>query len=97
MNEILLGKGEQPVHLLAKYGNRHGLVAGATVESFELTYLSTKASLSAAKASVSQAYANLAQAKANLGYATIRAPVCVSKRTEVRTPEAVRSTVPASA
>ncbi|HSB80694.1 MAG TPA: helicase HerA-like domain-containing protein [Candidatus Methylomirabilis sp.] len=30
MNEILLGKGEQPVHLLAKYGNRHGLVAGAT-------------------------------------------------------------------
>ena len=27
---ILLGKGEQPVHLLAKYGNRHGLVAGAT-------------------------------------------------------------------
>ena len=30
MNEILIGKGEQPVHLLAKYGNRHGLVAGAT-------------------------------------------------------------------
>jgi DNA helicase HerA-like ATPase len=27
---ILLGKGAQPVHLLAKYGNRHGLVAGAT-------------------------------------------------------------------
>jgi len=27
---ILLGKGRQPVHLLAKYGNRHGLVAGAT-------------------------------------------------------------------
>src|ERR671922_1094674 len=27
---ILLGKGEQPVHLLARYGNRHGLVAGAT-------------------------------------------------------------------
>ncbi|VUZ84875.1 AAA-like domain protein [Candidatus Methylomirabilis lanthanidiphila] len=30
MNTILIGKGEQPVHLLAKYGNRHGLVAGAT-------------------------------------------------------------------
>src|SRR5688572_25583953 len=27
---ILVGKGEQPVHLLARYGNRHGLVAGAT-------------------------------------------------------------------
>jgi DNA helicase HerA-like ATPase len=30
VSQILLGKGEQPVHLLAKYGNRHGLVAGAT-------------------------------------------------------------------
>jgi hypothetical protein len=30
VNEILVGKGEHPVHLLAKYGNRHGLVAGAT-------------------------------------------------------------------
>ncbi|MDQ1271709.1 MAG: double-strand break repair helicase HerA and related ATPase [Planctomycetota bacterium] len=30
MNEILIGKGEQPVRLLAKYGNRHGLIAGAT-------------------------------------------------------------------
>ena len=30
MSQILLGKGEQPVHLLAKFGNRHGLVAGAT-------------------------------------------------------------------
>ena len=30
MTDILLGKGEQPVYLLAKYGNRHGLVAGAT-------------------------------------------------------------------
>jgi DNA helicase HerA-like ATPase len=27
---ILVGKGEQAVHLLARYGNRHGLVAGAT-------------------------------------------------------------------
>lgn len=30
MNQILIGKGEQQVHLLGKYGNRHGLVAGAT-------------------------------------------------------------------
>jgi uncharacterized protein len=30
MNDILIGKGEKPVHLLARYGNRHGLVAGAT-------------------------------------------------------------------
>lgn len=30
MERILIGKGAQPVHLLAKYGNRHGLVAGAT-------------------------------------------------------------------
>ncbi len=30
MEEILLGRGEEPVTLLARYGNRHGLVAGAT-------------------------------------------------------------------
>ncbi|HQY37641.1 MAG TPA: DUF853 family protein [Pseudomonadota bacterium] len=30
MSDILLGKGEHPVYLLPKYGNRHGLVAGAT-------------------------------------------------------------------
>lgn len=30
MSHILIGKGEHPVHLLAEYGNRHGLVAGAT-------------------------------------------------------------------
>ncbi len=30
MSDILIGKGEQPVRLLGKYGNRHGLVAGAT-------------------------------------------------------------------
>ncbi|HJQ83569.1 MAG TPA: helicase HerA-like domain-containing protein [Candidatus Binatia bacterium] len=28
--EILIGKGERPVHLLARYATRHGLVAGAT-------------------------------------------------------------------
>jgi DNA helicase HerA-like ATPase len=30
VNDILLGKGDKPVLLLAKYGNRHGMVAGAT-------------------------------------------------------------------
>jgi DNA double-strand break repair helicase HerA and related ATPase len=30
VDRILVGKGEQPVHLLVKYANRHGLVAGAT-------------------------------------------------------------------
>ena len=30
MNEILVGKGQQQIYLSAKYGNRHGLVAGAT-------------------------------------------------------------------
>ena len=29
-NKILIGRGHQPVNLLAKYANRHGLVAGAT-------------------------------------------------------------------
>lgn len=30
MDRILIGKGERPVYLLSRYGNRHGLVAGAT-------------------------------------------------------------------
>jgi len=30
MDQILIGKGEKSVYLLSKYGNRHGLVAGAT-------------------------------------------------------------------
>ncbi len=30
MDNILIGKGDQQVFLLPKYGNRHGLVAGAT-------------------------------------------------------------------
>ncbi len=29
-NQILIGKGENPVSLLGQYGNRHGLIAGAT-------------------------------------------------------------------
>ena len=51
------------------------LVAGATVEGFELTRDTAKAQLAAAKASVSQSYANLAQAKTNLGYCTIYSPI----------------------
>ena len=30
MSRILLGRGDQPVYLHAQFGNRHGLVAGAT-------------------------------------------------------------------
>jgi DNA helicase HerA-like ATPase len=30
VSRILLGKGDEPVYLHARYGNRHGLVAGAT-------------------------------------------------------------------
>ena len=30
MDQILIGKGDKQVYLLAGYGNRHGLVAGAT-------------------------------------------------------------------
>ena len=51
------------------------LIAGATVEGFELTDLTAKASLNAAKASVAQAIANLEQAKANLDYCTIYSPI----------------------
>ncbi|MEO6776480.1 MAG: efflux RND transporter periplasmic adaptor subunit [Kofleriaceae bacterium] len=51
------------------------LVAGATVEGFELTRDTAKAALAAAKASVSQAHANLGQAKTNVSYATIYSPI----------------------
>jgi len=51
------------------------LIAGATVEGFEVTRDTAKAAVAAAKASVSQAYANLSQAKTNLGYATIYSPI----------------------
>jgi hypothetical protein len=30
VSQILIGKGEHPIYLLARYGNRHGMVAGAT-------------------------------------------------------------------
>ena len=51
------------------------LVAGATVESAEVAYDTSRAALLAAKASQAQARANLAQAKLSLSYATIYSPV----------------------
>jgi DNA helicase HerA-like ATPase len=39
VDSILLGKGQQPVRLLAKYGNRHGLIAGATGTGKTVTLL----------------------------------------------------------
>ncbi|MFN2375482.1 MAG: helicase HerA-like domain-containing protein [Candidatus Binatia bacterium] len=39
MNSILVGKGQEPAHLLARYGNRHGLVAGATGTGKTVTLL----------------------------------------------------------
>src|SRR3569833_3984958 len=51
------------------------LVAGATVEGFELTRDTAKAALAASKASVSQARANLEQARTNVAYETIYSPL----------------------
>ena len=51
------------------------LVAGATVETAEVTRDTAIASLSASKAQISQAAANLKQARTNLSYATIKSPV----------------------
>lgn len=51
------------------------LIAGATVETYEVTRDTAKAALAASKAQVSQARANLTQAKTNLGYATIYSPI----------------------
>jgi DNA helicase HerA-like ATPase len=39
MSDIVIGKGEGPVSLLARYGNRHGLVAGATGTGKTVTLL----------------------------------------------------------
>ncbi|HKQ57297.1 MAG TPA: helicase HerA-like domain-containing protein, partial [Candidatus Eisenbacteria bacterium] len=39
MDQILIGKGDQQVNLLARYGNRHGLVAGATGTGKTVTLL----------------------------------------------------------
>ncbi|HLL25238.1 MAG TPA: efflux RND transporter periplasmic adaptor subunit [Kofleriaceae bacterium] len=51
------------------------LVAGATVETAEVTRDTALASLNASKAQVQQAAANLKQARMNLSYATIVSPV----------------------
>jgi hypothetical protein len=39
VDHVLLGRGERPVTLLARYGNRHGLVAGATGTGKTVTLL----------------------------------------------------------
>ncbi|MDQ3339867.1 MAG: efflux RND transporter periplasmic adaptor subunit [Myxococcota bacterium] len=51
------------------------LVAGATVETAEVSRDTAIASLSASRAQVNQAAANLKQARTNLSYATIVSPV----------------------
>jgi HlyD family secretion protein len=51
------------------------LVAGATVEQFEVTLETARASLAAARAQVGQAAANLKQGRTSLSYATIYSPV----------------------
>ncbi len=51
------------------------LIAGATVEGFEVTRDTARAAVTAARAQINQARANLAQAKTNLSYATIYSPI----------------------
>jgi HlyD family secretion protein len=51
------------------------LVAGATVEQYEVSLDTAQAQIVAAKAEISRASANLKQARTNLSYATIYSPV----------------------
>jgi HlyD family secretion protein len=51
------------------------LVAGATLDQFQVEYDTAQAQIVASKADVSRAAANLKQARTNLGYATIYSPV----------------------
>jgi HlyD family secretion protein len=51
------------------------LIAGATVEQYEVSLETANAQIAASKADVSRAAANLSQARTNLGYATIVSPV----------------------
>ena len=51
------------------------LVAGATVEQYEVSLETAQAQIVASKAEISRAAANLKQARTNLGYATIISPV----------------------
>jgi len=51
------------------------LIAGATVEQYEVALETAQAQIVAAKAEISRAAASLKQARTNLGYATIYSPV----------------------
>ncbi|HEY5949392.1 MAG TPA: efflux RND transporter periplasmic adaptor subunit [Kofleriaceae bacterium] len=51
------------------------LIAGATVDQFQVEYDTANVQISASKADVSRAAASLKQARTNLGYATIYSPV----------------------
>ncbi len=51
------------------------LIAGATVEQYEVSLETAQAQIVASKAEISRASANLKQARTNLGYATIYSPV----------------------
>jgi HlyD family secretion protein len=51
------------------------LVAGATVDQFQVEYDTANVQIAASQAEVSRAAANLKQARTNLGYATIYSPV----------------------
>jgi HlyD family secretion protein len=51
------------------------LVAGATVDQFQVEYDTANVQISASQAEVSRAAANLKQARTNLSYATIYSPV----------------------
>jgi HlyD family secretion protein len=51
------------------------LIAGATVEQYEVNLATAQAQIIASKAEISRAAANLKQARTNLSYATIYSPV----------------------
>ena len=51
------------------------LIAGATVEQYEVTLETANAQIAASKADVARSAANLEQARTNLSYATIYSPV----------------------
>lgn len=72
--EVALADAERQLKRQQSLGQQQ-LVAGATVETYEVTRDTAKAALAASKAQVSQAAANLSQAKTNLGYATIVSPI----------------------
>jgi HlyD family secretion protein len=73
-SEVALMDAERQLKRQKGLGDQQ-LVAGATVEGYEVTRDTAKAALVASKAQISQAYANLAQAKTNLSYTTIFSPI----------------------